>query len=157
MLATLRPRKRAVVPVLLAALAASVAVAAPAAPASNAAIVIPFEKSLVGTVPEGPSGGPANYYVGTIPGGTIEMWVYDPRFEGRVQHFTATLKLTLGDRSSTAVLKGRFNFSTLRVVLNGSVTHGWLAGARVHEESRLVDDSPLTFAGAIRLMPGSAG
>lgn len=156
MLAKIRPRDLAVTAALvLVALAAALAVAVPAG-ASNAAIVIPFEKQFVGSVEDGPEG-PANYYVGTAgDDGTIEMWVYGSRVTGGVQHFTATLKLSIGGESLTAVLEGRFNFSTLRVVLNGDVVEGWLAGARVHEESELVGFDPLTFAGTIRLMPGSA-
>ncbi len=153
MLARLRPRDLAVSAVLV---LAALAIAAPAT-ASKAAFVVPFEKKFVETVPEGPTGEVSNYYLGTAgDGGTVEMWVYDSWSEGDVQHFAATLKLSLGDKSLTAVLEGRFNFSTLRVVLNGRVTEGWLAGARVHEESELVGFAPLTFAGTIRLMPGSA-
>ena len=157
MLARLRPRDRAaIVLLLLVALATSLAAAPPPATGSNAAMVIPFEKQLVGSVEDGPEG-PANYYVGTTgDDGTVEMWVYGSRVVGGVQHFTATLKLSIGGKSLTAVLDGRFNSSTFRVVLNGRVTEGWLAGAQVHEESELVGFDPLTFAGTIRLMPGSA-
>ena len=122
------------------------------ASASNAVIVIPFEKHFVGTVEE------CNRYVGSADGGTIEMLICDSWFTGDVQHFTATVLLDLGeDRSLTAILDGRFDFNTLKVVLNGSVVDGWLEGARVHEESQLVGFAPLTFEGIVKLMPGSAG
>ena len=41
-------------------------------------------------------------------------------------------------------------------VLNGTVTDGWLAGARADEQRPLVGFDPLTFVGIVQLMPGSA-
>jgi hypothetical protein len=135
---------------LLVSLLAGFAVAAPAW-ASNAAIVIPFEKHWVE---------PGHYVGSAADGGTIEMFVSDSSITGGVQHFTATLNLSVGTRSLTARLDGRFNFSTGRVVLNGVVVDGWLKGAQVHEESRHTGDDQNTggpiFAGTVRLMPGSA-
>lgn len=132
---------------LLVSFLVALAVAAPAS-ASNAAIVVPFEKHYDPSV---------GHYVGTVgDGGTIEMWVYDSSYPGNVQQFTARLELSLGGNSLTAILDGRFNFSTARVVLNGVVTDGWLEGAQVHEESRLTGLDPLTFAGTVQLMPASA-
>jgi hypothetical protein len=122
------------------------------APASNRAIVVPFEKHWIGP----------GHYLGTAgDDGTIEMWVYDVSFNGNIQQFSATLELSLDERTLTARLAGHFNFSTGRVVLNGQVTDGWLSGAQVHEESQYVGDDPDTggpiFAGTVRLMPGSDG
>jgi hypothetical protein len=131
---------------LLVSLVLTLAITAPAS-ASNAAIVVPFEKQWVGP----------GHYVGTAgSGGAIEMWVSDSWFPGKVQQFTATLELSLDGNTLTAVLEGRFNFSTARVVLNGVVTDGWLEGAQVHEESQLTGLDPLTFAGTVQLMPASA-
>lgn len=121
--------------------------AAVPASASNRAIVVSFEKHAVA---------PGQYVGTTDRNGTIEMSVYDSRVEGNVQHFKATLELSRGGRHLEASLDGRFNFSTERVVLNGTVTDGWLEGAQVHEESRLTGTDPVSFAGTIRLMPGSA-
>jgi hypothetical protein len=119
-----------------------------AASASNAAIVVPFEKHWVGP----------GHYVGTAcNGGTIDMQLSDSYVTGDVQHFKATVQLSFGGHSLTAVLDGRFNFSTLATVLNGVVTDGWLTGAQVHEEGQLVAFDPLTFVGTVQLMPGSAG
>jgi hypothetical protein len=154
MLARLQQRDRvAIAVVLITALAAWLAVAVGPATASNAATVISFEKHWVG--------GPPSHYLGTTSdGGTIEMWVYDPSFSGNVQKFTAELRVSTGGRSLTAMLDGQFNFSTGKVVLNGVVVDGWLAGAQVHEESQYVGDDPSTggpvFAGTVQLMPGSA-
>jgi hypothetical protein len=135
--------------VLLVSLLATLAVATPAS-ASRAAIVVPFEKHWVGD----------GHYVGTAgDGGTIEMWVYDVSFNGNIQRFRVTLELSLDRRSLTATLAGHFNFSTGRVVMNGTVVDGWLEGAQVHEEGRYAGDDPDTggpiFVGTVRLMPGS--
>lgn len=146
-----RARERlAGITLLLVSLLAGFGVAAPAW-ASDAAIVIPFEKHWVE---------PGHYVGSACDGGTIEMFVYDSSITGGVQHFTATLNLSVGTRSLTAILDGRFNFSTGRVVLNGVVVDGWLKGAQAHEESRYTGDDQNTggpvFAGTVQLMPGSA-
>ena len=118
------------------------------ATASNAAVVIPFEKHWVGP----------GHYVGTACGdGTIDMQLSESSVTGNVQHFTATVQLACGGAASTAVLDGRFNFSTGKTVLNGAVVDGWLVGAQVHEEGQLVGLDPLTFVGTVQLMPGSTG
>ena len=143
-----RARKRTGLTLLmLVSILAALAVAAPTS-ASNAAIVVPFEKHYDSSL---------GHYVGTAgDGGTIAMWVYDSSYPGNVQQFTARVELSLGGNSLTAILKGRFNFSTARVVLNGVVTDGWLKGAQIHEESQLTGFDPLTFAGTVQLMPASA-
>jgi hypothetical protein len=133
---------------LIVTLAAVLAVAARPATASNARIVVPFEKHYDSSL---------GHYVGTAgEGGAIAMWVYDSRFPGNVQQFTARVELSLAGHSSTAIVDGGFNFSTARVVLNGVVTDGWLKGAQVHEESQLTRVDPFTFVGTIQLMPASA-
>lgn len=117
------------------------------AAASNAAIVIPFAKHNVGP----------GHYVGTAcGGGTIDMQLSDSSVTGNEQHFNATVRLVCAGGALTAELDGRFNFSTGKTVLNGSVVDGWLAGAQVHEEGQLVEFEPLTFVGTVELMPGSA-
>lgn len=131
---------------LLVSCLAALAVTAPAS-ASNAAIVVSFEKHYDSSL---------GHYVGTASdGGTIAMWVYDTSYPGNVQQFTARLELSIGGNSLTAILDGRFNFSTGRVVLNGVVTDGWLEGSQIHEESQLTGFDPLTFAGTVQLMPAS--
>lgn len=145
---------RKIIAVLVLALAA-LAVTAASASASNSSIVIPFGKHAVGP----------GHYVGTAgDGGTIEMQVYDSTFTGGdpetsdhwIQHFKATLQLTVDGQSLTAALDGQFNFTTLQTVLNGVVLDGWLSGAQVHEEGKVTSFSPLTFVGTVMLMPGSA-
>jgi hypothetical protein len=134
---------------------AALAVTASSVSASSSAIVIPFEKHAVGP----------GHYVGTAgDGGTIELQVYDSSFTGGdpetsehwIQHFKATLQLTVGGQSLTAALDGQFNFTTRQTVLNGVVVDGWLNGAQIHEEGKVTGFSPLTFVGTVMLMRGSA-
>jgi hypothetical protein len=61
-----------------------------------------------------------------------------------------------GDRSFTAHLTGTLNTVTGRVVMNGTVVDGYLEGARVHEEGKLVDPATLGFEGIIRVFPDTA-
>ena len=140
---------------LLVIASTAVAVSASDVSASSSSIVIPFEKHAVGP----------GHYVGTAgDGGTIEMQVYDSSFTGGdpetsdhwIQHFKATLQLTVGGQSLTAALDGQFNFTTRQTVLNGVVVDGWLSGAQIHEEGKVTGFSPLTFVGTVRLMRGSA-
>jgi hypothetical protein len=135
--------------ILLVALLAVGSVAAPTrtATASSAVIVIPFEKHWVG---------PGHYVGSACDGGTIDMQVSNSSVTGNVQHFAATVQLTLPGRSLTAVLHGSFDFSTGTTVLNGTVVEGWLAGAQVHEEGQLVGVDPLAFVGTLQLALGSA-
>jgi hypothetical protein len=135
-------------PLLVLVTLVAVAVSPAAAPAANAPIEVTFVK--VWTAP--------GYYAGTTgDGGTIEMWVSNSSVTGSMQHFDVTLRASLsGNRSFTAMLEGTFNFSTLRTLLTGVVTEGWLTGAQVWEQGALVNDNPLTFEGTLSLMPASA-
>ncbi|HVL54537.1 MAG TPA: hypothetical protein VM344_09805 [Vitreimonas sp.] len=121
-------------------------VAAPAA-AAQQTIVLEFEKQWAGP----------DYYVGTIDGGgTIEMWLYDKSVIGKTQHFSARVDVTLPGRSFSADVSGHYTFSTGRVVLTGTVTSGWLAGAQVVEQSQLVDPTTGSFIGTVRINPASS-
>ena len=127
------------------ALVALLVVGTPVA-AAQAPIVIEFEKQWAAP----------DYYVGTVEGGTIEMWLFDKSVIGNTQHFSATVEVVSPSGSFTAVVSGQINFSTGRVVLNGRVTSGWLAGAQVREESQLVDPDTGRFIGSIQIMPASS-
>ena len=121
-------------------------VAAPTA-AAQRPIVIEFEKQWAAP----------DYYVGTVEdGGTIEMWLFDKSVIGNTQHFSATVDVTSPGGSFRAVVSGQINFSTGRVVLNGTVTSGWLAGAQVREESQLVDPVTGSFIGTVQINPASS-
>ncbi len=114
--------------------------------AAQRPIVLEFEKQWAAP----------DYYVGTVEGGTIEMWLFDKSVIGNTQHFSATVEVDSASRSFTAEVSGQINFSTGRVVLNGRVTSGWLAGAQVQERSQLVDPAAGSFIGSIRIMPASS-
>jgi hypothetical protein len=120
-----------------------------AAPVTGAErpIVLGFEKAW--SAPD--------YYVGTVDGGgTIEMWLSDKSVIGNTQHFDATVQVDSPSGAFTAFVSGQINFSTGRVVLNGTITSGWLAGARVQEESQLIDLATGSFTGTIQVMPASS-
>lgn len=122
-------------------------VGAPAS-ASERPVVLEFEKQWAAP----------DYYVGTVAGGgTLEMWLFDKSVIGNTQHFSATVGVASPIASLAAVVSGQIDFSTGRVFLNGSVTSGPWAGARVHEESVLVDPTTGRFTGSIRIMPASSG
>lgn len=115
--------------------------------AAQRPIVLGFEKQWAAP----------DYYVGTVEGGgTIEMWLFDKSVIGNTQHFGATVEVASPGGSFTAAVSGQINFSTARVVLNGTVTSGWLAGAQVREESQLVDPDTGRFIGTIQIMPASS-
>src|SRR3990170_2963513 len=115
--------------------------------AAQRPVVLEFEKQWAAP----------DYYLGTVEGGgTIEMTLFDKSVIGNTQHFSATVEVNSASRSFTALVSGQINFSTGRVVLNGSVTSGWLARARVPEESPLVDPDTGRFIGTIQIMPASS-
>lgn len=127
-------------------LALVLAIAGPAV-AAERPIVLAFEKAWAAP----------DYYVGTVDGGgTIQMWLSNKRIIGNTQHFDAAVEVSSPSGDFTAFVSGQINFSTGRVALNGTVTGGWLAGARVHEESQLTDAATGSFAGTIQVMPASS-
>ncbi len=114
--------------------------------AAQPPVVLEFEKQWVAP----------DHYVGTVgAGGTIEMRLFDKTIIGNTQHFSATVSVGSPSGSFTALVSGQINFSTGRVVLNGSVTGGRWTGARVQEESLLVDPNTGRFVGTIRIMAPS--
>ena len=134
---------------LVAAVVGVVALGAAPASASSAPIVIPYEKTcneLTG------------HCEGTANGVTIVMQV-DPttfRATGNAHHFTLTESITVGDISFTAVMNAHRSPAGF-IVLNGTVTQGDFAGARVHQRSNLVSTAGTTtsWTGELRLMPKS--
>lgn len=131
--------------VLMGAMVLALAFAGPAS-ANERPIVLGFEKAWAAP----------DYYVGTIDGGgTIEMWLSNKSVIGNTQQFDANVEVDAPSGEFTAFVSGQINFNTGRVVLNGTVTSGSLAGARVQEVSRLLDPTVGTFEGTIRIMPRS--
>jgi hypothetical protein len=132
--------------IMVAAFAITTAAAAPVT-AAQRPIILDFEKAWAAP----------DYYVGTVDGGgTIEMWLSDKRVIGNTQYFDATVAVDASGGAFTAFVSGQITFSTGRVVLNGTVTSGWMAGAQVQEESQLIDPATFSFTGTIQVMPASS-
>ena len=137
---------RKVITGMAAGLALAAAIGGPVT-AAERPIVLEFEKAWAAE----------NYYIGSVSGGgTIEMWLSNKSVIGNTQHFDATVRVSTADGALTAFVSGQINFSTGRVVLNGTVTDGWLTGARVQEQSQLVNPATGSFTGTIQIMPASA-
>jgi hypothetical protein len=133
--------------IVLLIVAAAMVAATSSAYADSSPVVISFVKSPVE---------PGHYTGKTADNCQLDVYMADSYVTGGVQHFTATFVITgCGNHNLTAVLPGIFTFSTGRTVLNGSVTAGWLAGARAHEEGQIDWDNG-SFAGTVQLMPASA-
>jgi hypothetical protein len=123
------------------------AFAAAQASASSAPIVIPYAKTCA-----------AGHCVGTAgAGGTIEMQVTGFRATGNGAQLTVTESITVGNVSFSAEMNGHSSPAGF-IVLNGTVTEGSFAGARVHQRSNLVgaEGSTTSWTGELRLMPASA-
>jgi hypothetical protein len=133
---------------LVAALAAG-AFGAAQASASSAPVVIPYAKTCDLTV---------GHCVGTAgDGGTIEMQVTSFRPTGGDAQLTLTEWITVGRISFTAKMNGHWS-PTGFIVLDGTVTEGSFAGARVHQRSNFVGGDPTAskWAGELLLAPASA-
>jgi hypothetical protein len=134
---------------LLAAVAVVAAFGAAQASASSAPIVIPYAKTCDETV---------GHCVGTAgDSGTLEMQVTSFRATGKAAQLTFTEWVTVGDISFTAEMSGHASPAGF-IVLNGTVTEGSFAGARVHQRSNLASTAGTTtsWTGELRLMPASA-
>lgn len=127
------------------------AVGVSSAAAANAPVRLTFEKTIADPaagVWEGTTGGDVD--------GTLRTELRSLRVTGSIWHVTFDWIVTAGERSFTARLSGVLNTATGAVVMNGTVVEGWLEGAQVHEEGRLLDPGSLHFEGSIRLMPATA-
>jgi hypothetical protein len=99
-------------------------------------------------------------WVGTVAGdiaGTLETRLTALRVTGSIWHVSFEWIISAGEESFVATLRGTLNNETGAVVMNGTVTEGYLLGARVHEEGQLVDPSTLRFQGTIRVTDAAAG
>lgn len=135
--------------VLVATVAGVVAFGAAQASASSAPIVIPYAKTCDETV---------GHCVGTAgDSGTLEMQVTSFRATGKAAQLTFTEWVTVGDISFTAEMSGHASPAGF-IVLNGTVTEGSFAGARVHQRSNIASTAGTTtsWTGELRLMPASA-
>ncbi|HEV2131842.1 MAG TPA: hypothetical protein VGR27_12095 [Longimicrobiaceae bacterium] len=125
------------------------AVFSKAANAPNKPVRLDFEKCAVA----------AGVWEGTVAGdieGDLRTELTELRVTGPVWHVRFNWIITAGEQSFTADLKGILNTVTGRVVMNGRIVEGYLAGAQVHEQGQLVDADRSCFAGTIRVMPATA-
>ena len=94
-------------------------------------------------------------WTGTISGdgwsGTLEARLVDSRAAGVTEHVSVLHIVGAGARSFSFVGSGTFNNVTNRIVLNGEVGSGWMAGAQVHDEALRTDASLSRFVGTYRL------
>jgi hypothetical protein len=134
------------------------AVAAPAAGAGNGhGIVVSFDKRVVdptALVFAGTTDGAAKGALQSrfVPGSlTVEGDVWRLSFDWIVSADASA-------KSFVARTTGTLDTRTGRVIMDGTVTSGWHAGANVHEEGQLVDPATFEFAGTIAIHPdGSEG
>jgi hypothetical protein len=104
---------------------------------------------------------------GTFAGTVLNR---DPFENGTIVQLEAQYRVTAADpaHSFVAHIEGKQNNTTQEAVLNGTVTSGWLVGARVHVTYDVIVPAPGTscmptapvnsrcFQGTIRILPGSA-
>lgn len=131
---------------LLVAVVAIGALAAAQASASSAPIVISYTKTCAGGTCVGTTG----------DGDTLTMQVTGFRATGKAAQLTTTEWIT-GGISITAELSGHRSPAGF-IVLNGTVTDGPYAGARIHQRSNLTGavGNTTSWSGELRIMPASA-
>ena len=126
-----------------------VATGAAQASASSAPIVITYEKTCIEAA--GSCSGP------TGNGDTLTMQVTGGRPTGKAAQLTMTESI-VGEITFSAVLRAHAAPAGF-IVLNGTVTGGPYAGARVHQRSYLtgvsMDGTTTTWEGELRIMPAS--
>jgi len=133
--------------VALTALATSLLVSP--AMAANDPVRLSFDKALVD---------PAGVWEGTVSGdvdGDLTTELLSLEVTGAIWHVTFDWIVTAGDQSFVATMDGILNTKTGGVVMNGTVTSGWLLGAQVHEEGQLIDPATLRFVGEITILPAT--
>ena len=75
---------------------------------------------------------------------------------GTIWHVEFDWIIDAGPESFTAHLRGTLNNQTGTAIMNGTVVDGFLEGAQVHENGKLVNAAALRFEGTIRVMPATA-
>ena len=134
---------------LLVAAVAVVAFGAAQASASSAPIVIPYEKTCVGTVCSGSAG---ENHTGTI---NMQITSFRETGGGGAQ-LTLTEDIRLGGISFTAEMSGHLSSAGF-IVLSGTVTEDSFVGAQVHQRSNFDGGNPQSthWIGKLQLMPAS--
>lgn len=101
---------------------------------------------------------------GDVPGDFAATVLQRTPFDnGNIVDLRARYEVIAEDagHSFVAEIEGKQNNQTLRAVLNGSVVHGWLTGARVHVTFDVIEpcsqfNKPRCFTGILTVLAGSA-
>jgi hypothetical protein len=96
------------------------------------------------------------FWQGTVDGdisGTLITVLTDVQTSDPIWDVRFDWIIIAGDQSFVADLSGTLNNETGAAVMDGTVVEGYLLGAEVHEEGRLVDPATLQFQGSIQLIP----
>ena len=137
----------------IALVVATTCLGATSASPANAPVRVTFDKHLVDAATltfAGTTGGDA-------PGTLVSQLVSIDDISGPVYHVTFDWFISAGAKSFDARTSGIWNTKKGLVTMNGTVTsHGYLAGAQVHEQGELVDPDTLEFQGVIQVMPATA-
>ena len=145
-------KKITIITSIVAALVVLIAlVPAAAAQSTNATICMEFEKTIVN---------PAGVWEGSVSGGVngnLTTQLQSLEVTGNIWHVVFLWIVDAGDQSFTATMDGILNTGTGGVVMNGTVTEGWLLGATVHEAGQAQDAAGANFVGQICVMPATAG
>ena len=135
--------------------------AGPASP-ELAAVMVPAKPLMLDYVKVESAPSSLNWF-GNVTGdidGNLETRVVGADQSGHILHIQTEWSVDAGTESFEAALVGILDTRTGRLVLNGEVTSGYLAGAQVHDQGRMTGTDPTTggtvFTGFIRIMPGSA-
>jgi hypothetical protein len=112
---------------------------------ANRPIDLTFEKTAVA---EGIWEGTV---AGDIDGNLQTILLAPPDVSGAVWHVEFDWIVSAGSQSFTATMQGVLNTRTKTVVMNGTVTEGYMLGARVHEQGQCSDDL-VECQGTIRIM-----
>ena len=111
--------------------------------------------------------GPSSFnWFGSVSGGIngdLETLVVDARLSPRIWHiqtvWTVTHTPTGGEKDFVAHLNGTLDIVSGKLLLNGKIVTGYLAGAQVHDEGVLTGytgPGGTIFEGSLWIMPGSA-
>jgi len=103
-------------------------------------------------------GGANGTWNGTVTGdveGSLTTQLLSATPAGPILNVTFAWIVSAGEQSFTAVLKGTLNTLTGKVEMDGTIVEGWLLGAQIHEEGKLVDPQLGRFQGTITIFPAT--
>jgi hypothetical protein len=145
--------------VLLIAALALVMMALPVGASNPGQEIVYFDKAY--NAAESTAAGTA-VFTGTVDGavsGTLKSTLLEVTEKGNGTILLVTFEWAVedddmsdGDQSFMAEASGTLNNSTGKVVMNGEVVSGYLAGAKFIEEGQLVDPDTLQFQGSMKLV-----